>query len=153
MAFVFNIAKGRVAEFYNRVQTNDPANSALLIVPIFRGSTPNSTLEDKETLADLLTVATERTTGGWSRLVLTDADLAAFAADHTNNRVRLSLVAKTWPEVLVGSGAITDLVVCYDADTTAGTDANIVPLTCHVYPVTPNGAAVNLLASDLFEAV
>lgn len=30
--FVFNIAKGRVAELYNRVTTNDPANSALVAV-------------------------------------------------------------------------------------------------------------------------
>jgi hypothetical protein len=27
--FVFNIAKGRVAELYNRVDSNDPANSVL----------------------------------------------------------------------------------------------------------------------------
>ena len=37
--FVFNIAKGRVAEFYNRVDTNDPANSALVIVVAFVADT------------------------------------------------------------------------------------------------------------------
>ena len=31
---VFNIAKGRVVEFYNRVENNDPTNSALILVPI-----------------------------------------------------------------------------------------------------------------------
>ena len=31
---VFNIAKGRVVELYNRVENNDPANSALILVPI-----------------------------------------------------------------------------------------------------------------------
>ena len=30
--FVYNIALGRVAEFYNRVKTDDPPNSALVIV-------------------------------------------------------------------------------------------------------------------------
>ena len=29
---IFNIALGRVAELYNRVDTNDPANSVLIIV-------------------------------------------------------------------------------------------------------------------------
>lgn len=32
--FVFNIAKGRVAEFFNRVDSNDPANSAIILVPL-----------------------------------------------------------------------------------------------------------------------
>ena len=31
---VFNIAKGRVVEYYNRVKSNDPANSALILIPI-----------------------------------------------------------------------------------------------------------------------
>ena len=30
---VFNIAKGRVIEFYNRVESNDPASSALILIP------------------------------------------------------------------------------------------------------------------------
>ena len=29
---IFNIAKGRVAELYNRVDSNDPTNSALIIL-------------------------------------------------------------------------------------------------------------------------
>ena len=36
--FVFNIAKGRVAELYNRVDSNDPANSAIIIVPVDVGA-------------------------------------------------------------------------------------------------------------------
>jgi hypothetical protein len=31
--YVFNIAKGRVVEFFNRVDSNDPANSAIILVP------------------------------------------------------------------------------------------------------------------------
>ena len=29
--FVFNLSKGRVAEFFNRVDSNDPANSAIIV--------------------------------------------------------------------------------------------------------------------------
>ena len=76
---VFNIAKGRVAELYNRVDSNDPANSALIIVPIDRGATTDATFRDHDTLAAVLAASTERTTGGWNRKTLTDADL------HNNN--------------------------------------------------------------------
>jgi hypothetical protein len=37
--FVYNIAKGRVAELYNRVDSNDPANSVLVIVVIDAAAT------------------------------------------------------------------------------------------------------------------
>ena len=35
---VLNIGLGRVAELYNRVDTNDPANSAIVIVAIDAGA-------------------------------------------------------------------------------------------------------------------
>lgn len=147
MAFVFNIAKGRVAELYNRVKTADPASATLLIVPVHRGSTSNSTLRDKETLSDLLAVVTERTTGGWSRLPLVSADIAALTADHLNDKVVLGIGQQTWPGVLVSAGAITDLVLCYST----GSDATAVPLTMQAYPITPDGRGVTLTASDFFE--
>ena len=51
---VFNIAKGRVVEYYNRVKSNDPANSALILVPIeTSGLEADSTLIDVDTLAAL----------------------------------------------------------------------------------------------------
>ena len=37
---VFNIAKGRVAELYIRVDTNDAANAALVIVPVDVAAVP-----------------------------------------------------------------------------------------------------------------
>ena len=73
---VFNIAKGRVAELYNRVKSNDPANSALILVPIDAGATSDATLIDLDTLSAVLGVVTERSTGGWGRKTLTDAEIA-----------------------------------------------------------------------------
>ena len=51
---VFNIAKGRVAELYNRVKSNDPTNSAIILVPIeTSGLESDATLIDVDTLAAL----------------------------------------------------------------------------------------------------
>ena len=138
---VFNISKGRVAELYNRVDTNDAANSALVIVPVDVAAVTDATLRDFDPLAAILAGGvTERTTGGWNRKTLTDADLVAFAADDTNDRVDLDIPDQTW--TAVSAGAVTDLVICYDNDTTAGTDANLIPLTLHDFPITPDGSDV-----------
>ena len=138
---VFNISKGRVAELYNRVDTNDAANSALVIVPVDVAAVTDATLRDFDTLAAILAGGvTERTTGGWNRKTLTDADLVAFAADDTNDRVDLDIPDQTW--TAVSAGAVTEMVICYDNDTTAGTDANLIPLTLHDFPITPDGSDV-----------
>lgn len=139
--FVFNIAKGRVAELYNRVDTNDPSNSAFVIVPVDVGAVTDATLRDMDTLAVVLAGGvTERTTGGWNRKTLTDSDLSAFTPDDTNDRVDLDIPDQTWTTVT--TGAVTDLIICYDNDTTSGTDANLIPLTLHDFTVTPDGSDV-----------
>ncbi len=140
---VFNIAKGRVAELYNRVDTNDPANSALIIVILATsGIESDATLRDVDTLTALVAGTTnEVTNSGYARKTLTDADLVAFAADDTNDRVDLDIPDQTWTGVAAGDGW-NDFVVCYDGDTTAGTDANIVPLTMHDFVVTPDGSDI-----------
>lgn len=149
---VFNIAKGRVAELYNRVKSNDPANSAIVVVAINANAVTDATLKDCATLTDVLaTAADEVTNTGYARKVLTDADLAALAADNTNDRMPVDTGDLTWTAVGAGS-AWTDLIFCYDSDTTAGTDANIVPLTLNDCPVTPDGSDVTVTVADFFRA-
>lgn len=148
--FVFNIAKGRVAELYYRVKNNDPANSALIVVPIDAGATTDAAMKDIDDLATLLGSVTERTTGGWNRKTITDAALAALAVDDTNDRMPCDIPDQTW--TAVSAGAVTDLIICYDADTTGGTDANIIPLTCHDFAVTPSGADETAAVNDFYRA-
>ena len=152
---VFNIAKGRVAELYNRVDTNDPANSALVIVILATaGIESDAVLVDKDTLADVVSGTTnEVTNSGYARKVLTDADLVAFAPDDTNDRVDLDIPDQTWTGVAAGDGW-NDLVICYDGDTGAGTDANIVPLTLHDFVLTPDGSdiTVQIAAAGFYRA-
>ncbi|HXF44870.1 MAG TPA: hypothetical protein VNK91_02010 [Burkholderiaceae bacterium] len=141
--FVFNIAKGRVAELYNRVDTNDPANSALIILILATaGIETDAVLRDVDTVAALLAGTTNEVTNtGYARRTLTDADIVAFAPDDVNDRVDLDIPDQTWTAVAAGDGW-NDMVVAYDADTTAGTDANLVPLTQHDFVVTPDGSDI-----------
>lgn len=149
---VFNIAKGRVAEFYNRVDSNDPANSALVIVAIDRGATTDATLKDYDDLATLLAgTPNEVTNTNYARKVLTDADLAALAVDDTNDRMPLDLPDQTWTAIAAGT-AWTDLLICYDPDTTGGTDSSIIPLTWHGFAITPDGSDVVATIADFYRA-
>lgn len=148
---VFNIAKGRVVELYNRVENNDPANSALILVPIeTSGLESDATLIDVDTLAALLAGTTnEQTTMG--RKTLTDADLAALPApDDGNDRYDVSLPTVTWTAAT--GNAIAKIAVCYDSDTTSGTDANIVPLTLFDFVITPDGSDVQMTTGVFFRA-
>ena len=140
---VFNIALGRVAELYNRVDINDPTNSALIIAVLATaGIEADATLKDVDTLAAVVAGTTnEVTNSGYARKTLTDVDIVAFAPDDTNDRVDLDIPDQTWTAVAAGDGW-NDVVISYDSDTTAGTDANIVPLTLHDFVVTPDGSDI-----------
>jgi hypothetical protein len=146
---VFNIAKGRVVEYYNRVKSNDPANSALILVPL-SAVAADATLLDQLTLAAVLAGgSTEQTTMG--RKTLDDTLLAALPSpDTTNDRYDVSLPTVTW--TAASGSAIVKILVCYDSDTTGGTDSNIVPLTCFDFAQTPSGADIQMTTGVFFRA-
>lgn len=150
--YVFNIAKGRIVEYYNRAENNDPTNSALILVPL-SASGSEAEAQDYDTLTDVLGgTANEQTGGGWVRKTLESVQLASLPApDDTNNRYAVALPSVTWTTPTAGSDT-TGLLVCYDSDTTSGTDANIIPLTHHDFAVTANGQDVILNAGDFFRA-
>jgi hypothetical protein len=148
---VFNIAKGRVVEYYNRVKSNDPSASALILVPIeTSGLEADATLIDTATLAALVAGTTnEQTTMG--RKTLDDTALAALPApDNTNDRYEVSLPTVTWTAAT--GNAISKIAVCYDNDTAAGTDSNIIPLTMFDFAVTPSGADIQMTTGVFFRA-
>lgn len=152
--FVFNIAKGRVTQWYDNIDGNNPANSAFILAA-FAASDTDATIRDVDTLAavEALASTAEATNSGYARKVLTDADLVAWAPDDTNDRVDLDIPDQTWTAVAAGTNW-TDLGVFYDGDTTAGTDANIVPATWHDFVVTPSGADIvaQINAAGFFRA-
>lgn len=148
---VFNIAKGRVVEYYNRVESDDPSTSALILVPIeTTGLETDATLIDKDDLAAVLSGTTnEQTTMG--RKTLTQAELAALPAPNdTSDYYEISLPTVTWSAAT--GNAISKILVCYDADTGAGTDSNIIPLTMFDFAVTPDGSDIQMTTGAFFRA-
>ncbi len=148
---VFNIAKGRVVEYYNRVEASDPTNAVLVLVPIeTSGLESDATLKDKDDLAAVLSGATnEQTTMG--RKVLSDSDLAALPApDDTGDYYEVSLPTVTWTAAT--GNAISKILVCYDPDSTGGADSAIIPLVMFDAVVTPDGNDIQLTTGAFFRA-
>jgi len=152
---IFNIALGRIAELYNRVDLSDPTNAVLVLVAINTSAT-DATLIDLDTLAAIEADANtaEVTNSNYARIVLDDSDLTAFSPDDTNDRVDLDIPDQTWTAIAAGD-AWTDLVLCYDSDSTAGSDSNIVPLILFDFAVTPDGSDITaqINAAGFFRAV
>jgi hypothetical protein len=148
---VFNIAKGKVAEYYDRVKGNDPSTSALILIPIeTSGLETDAVLIDKDTVSDVLSGTTnEQTTMG--RKTLTDTELAAIPTpDDTNDRNERSLPATTW--TAASGNAISKILVAYDGNTGGGDDTNLVPLTMFDAVATPDGNNLVLQAGTFFRA-
>lgn len=148
--FVFNIAKGRVNEYFSRVKNNDPANSAIILVPLATTGT-QATLVDDDTLSVVLTHGCTAAGASWGRKTLTDANLGTVAPTDASDYFAATLPAVTWTTPSVAQNTVA-LLVCYDSDTTTGTDANIVPLLHCDFVVTANGQDVTLNAGDCFRA-
>jgi len=144
---VFNIAKGRVVEWYNRVESNDPANSAFVLV-LLKAAEADAVLRDYDDLSALLGAAgnTEADFTNYARKVLTDAELAALPApDDTNDRYDIDLPDQTWTSAGGASNnTLVKAVLCYDADTTGGTDANIIPVAHYDFTPTTDGSDLTL---------
>lgn len=137
---VFNIAKGKVNEYVDRVDGDDPTNAALVVV-LLKVVEADGTLEDYDTLAAILAGAnTEADFTNYARKVLDQDDVAAPAPDDANNRQEADIPDQTWSS----AGGTTDntlvkLIVCYDPDSTGGTDADLVPLTYHTFDAVTDG--------------
>ena len=129
----FNVSKGREVELYNRVDGNDPANSAFILMVLASGSANGlNGLPDFDTFAAILAGGyTEVANTNYARKTVTDGSISPYTVDDTNNRILLTLPVQTFTGP-VSAGDIWDIGVWgYDSDTTAGTDANIVPITAH----------------------
>lgn len=153
--FVFNKGLGRVVELANRVLNNDPANSALILVPINAGGVSDATLRDLDTLSAVLATAADECSGsGWNRKTITDSSggLTVTETDGSD-KTEVDITDPVWTSVSSATAA-TDLLVCYDSDTTGGDDTNIVPLVCLDMAVTPNGGDITyqVNASGFFRA-
>lgn len=150
---VFNRALGRVTELAERVEANDPTNSAFIVI-VFNAGDTDATIKDVDTVAAIEALAStaEVTNSGYARKTLANGSLT-ITYDDTNDRVDIDFADQTWTGVAAGD-AWTDICIAYDSDTTAGTDANIIPMTWHDFALTPDGSDVTaqVATSGFFRA-
>lgn len=140
---VFNQALGRVAHLASLPATND----ALIMVALeASGLVTDATMRDYDTLSDLLAGASnEQTTVGRKTLAS-----VTVTVNDTNDRVDVDAADVTWTAPT--GNAIGAVVICYDPDTTGGTDADLIPLTKHDVSWTPDGNDFTLTIADFFRA-
>jgi hypothetical protein len=130
--FVFNIAKGKIA-YYGGLPA---ANDAFIVIPLeTSGLETDAVLKDKDTFTDVISGATnEQTTMGRKTTTA-----VSVTVDDTNDKVVIDITTDPVWTACTGN-AIAKLVVCYDPDTTGGTDADLVPLFCLSCDITPDGS-------------
>jgi len=123
---VFNIAKGKV----NRYADLPDAADALIVVLLKNaGLEADATLQDYDTLSAILGAANDEADfSGYTRKTLASITVTP---DDTNNRQDADAADPTAYTAAGSSQQIGKLLVVWDGDTGAGTDANIVPLTAH----------------------
>jgi len=147
---VFNIAKGKVAEYMARVDGNDPTASAIVMVLLkSAGLETHAVLKDRDDLSAILAAANDECDfTNYARRVMTDTDVAVTAVDDAGDDQEAAV--SNWVIANAG-GALNNtigmLLICYDADTAAGTDSNIVPLTMHDLTVTTDGTQLTISPS------
>lgn len=130
---LFNIAKGRHGHYATLPATND----ALIAVPLeTTGLESDATLKDYDNLSVLLAAANnEQTTMG--RKTLTGV---TSAVNDTTDKWVVDADNVTW--TAASGNAVSKLVVCYDPDTTGGTDADLIPLYAFDFVATPAGGDI-----------
>ena len=131
MSFVFNNAKGKV-RYYAELPA---ANDALILVPLLAaGLEAESTMKDYDDLAALLAGSTdEQTVAGRKTLAG-----VSITVDDTADVVLVDATDPVYTGVSTG-GTVGAWLICYDPDTTTGTDSSLVPLTKHDLTWAPDG--------------
>lgn len=150
--FVFNVAKGLVNAYHERVNDSDPTN-AVLVQVLFKVIEADATLRDYDTLAAILAGSnTECDFTNYVRNVLDDTEVVATVVDDTNDRRVASI--DDW--VIPNAGGTVDntlvkIVICYDPDSTGGTDTDIIPLTGHDLNEATNGQQLTVAPTTVQE--
>ena len=153
---VFNIATGKINEYVARVDGSDPTNAVLVLVLLQASSEADATLEDYDTLAAILGGSnTEATFTNYARIVLDDTDVTAPTPDDSGNAQSSDIADQTWSSAGGASNNTLDkLIICYDPDSTGGTDTALIPLTHHDFDITTNGSDITatIAAAGFFTA-
>ena len=141
---VFNIARGKIGYYLDDAMGLSGANSRLVIVVLSQVEA-DDTLNNYDTLAAIEAGSnSEANASNYARIQIAAAGVT-YSVDDTGNTAKVVIDSdQTWSNVANddSNGAWDKLLICYDADNTSGTDADIVPLTYHDFSVTPNGGDI-----------
>lgn len=125
-AFIFNVAKGKIAYYAGLPAVSD---GLVLVWLKNTGLESDATLKDYDTLAAILAAANDECDfTGYSRRTLSGVTVTV---DDTGDKV---VIDSADPASYTNTGAAQvsgAAIVCYDPDTGAGTDADLIPL-CQV---------------------
>jgi hypothetical protein len=120
---IANIAKGQIAYYASLPAAND---ALILVLLKTSGLVSDATLRDYDTLSDVLAGASDEADfGTYTRKTLASVTVTV---DDSGDVVNLDAADPSAYTATGASQAISKAVICYDGDTTGGTDANIVPL-------------------------
>ena len=118
-ALVPNIAKGKLAYYAGLPAANDA-----LVWVLMSGTETDDNIRDADNLSAIIALAVDEAT--FTGYALVTASGVTVTVDDTNNRVDIDAADPSWSPT--SAQALTRIVLCYDPDTTTGTDADIVPL-------------------------
>lgn len=141
-----NMSKGKLAYYAGLPAANDA-----IIWILFSGTETDDNLRDADTLtAVLATALDEATFTGYARVTATGVTVTV---DDTNNWVVADATDPSWSPT--SAQALTRIGCFYDPDTTAGTDADLIPLFFDDFALTTSTNGVlgyTIAASGFFKA-
>jgi len=145
---VFNISKGKVKYYAELPAAND---ALLLILLKSTGLEADDTLNNYDDLATLLAAANDECDfTNYSRKTLANISITV---DDTNNRVDIDCDDVVYTNAGgAANNTVGKAIICYDPDTTGGTDSSIVPLTYHDMSFTTDGTTQTLQVTNFYRA-
>lgn len=143
-----NVALGRVNELARRINANDPANSVFVIVWLVSSASLED-FRDCDTLADVLAVSgtSEATHTGYSRRILDNTASITVTVDDSGDLQVTDFPNQLYEDVQGDDDDVKFAVLGYDANSTSGSDSDIVPCTVSDFAVSPNGGDVTLVVA------
>lgn len=143
--FVFNIAKGKI-KFYGELSGTNDALIAVLLKSA--GLVADSVLIDIDDLATILSGASDEADfTNYARQTLTNVTVTV---DDTNDRLDIDC-----DDISIASAGgasnntLGKLIICYDPDTTSGTDSTLVPVSAHDITTTTDGSSITYTIPSL----
>lgn len=135
----FNIALGRIADYAAQAGVGNAA----FVVVLLKAAEVDDTLNNYDDLGALLAAAGNTECDFTNYLPRKTITVVTETLDDTGNTKDESIGDLVYTDAGgATNNSIVKILICFDPDTTVGTDADIVPLTHHDASVTTDGSTV-----------